>query len=370
MSAEATFRVPSTDNGFDLTGIVLDVRTASDTLDVTINVEPVGVNVGELALAHNFTFTGSAASAGSQVFSLGDPFHRRANMSFAALQSGSGTYPFRISIGGSGEGAVEIGATTSSAEDTGGQSGFTIGNPASGATVPRFNLAGHTAAVPYIYHAEVISEPADGASYKAGEHINVLFLVSRVYQAASAPAVAGLWLGVGTEHYRAAQLVGAHGFGGFHALIYSYEVQAGDVDSDSIILGENALGRNENIDLVDGHSNVPVDLSMPAAQQGSGQSVQGSQTQTCQDIWCATLVVEDGFPDSYTLIFEDGEYVDSIAAIPVQYDLADQLASYRPLEYFGSVSQSTFTLGGQTSQYQKLPIGTGYPTSQQHPRAP
>ena len=37
-SAEVTFHVPVTDNGFDLTGIVLDVKTASDTLDVTVNV--------------------------------------------------------------------------------------------------------------------------------------------------------------------------------------------------------------------------------------------------------------------------------------------------------------------------------------------
>ena len=214
-SVEATFRVPATDNGFDLTGIVLDVKTASDTLDLTINVN-LGRS-GDLETAHDFTFTGSAASAGRQVFTLGDPFHTRANVPFAALRSGSGSFPFRISIGGSGEGAVEIGATMSSAEDTGGQSGFSIGNPASGATVPRFNLAGHTAAVPYIYHAAVISEPADGASYKAGEHIDVLFLISRLYQAASAPAVAGLWLGVGTEHYRAPQLVGVHEFGGFRA---------------------------------------------------------------------------------------------------------------------------------------------------------
>ena len=369
-SAEATIRIPATDNGFDLTGIVLDVSTASDTLDVTINVEPVGVNVAEVALAHNFTFTGSAASAGSQVFSLSDPFHRRANMSFAALESGPGYFPFRISIGGSGEGAVEIGATTSSAEDTGGQNGFSIGNPASGATVPRFNLAGHTAAVPYIYHADVISEPADGASYKAGEHINVLFLVSRFSQDKGPTAEAGLWLGDGAEHYRAAQRVGSHEFGGLHALIYSYEVQAGDADADGILLAENSLGRNENIDLVDGHSNVPVDLSMPAAQQGTGQSVQGSQAQTCQDIWCATLVVEDGFPDSYTFIFEDGEYVDSIAAIPVQYDLVEHPAGYRPLEYSGSVSQSTFTLGGTDFAISKIAHWDGVSNAPTTPEGP
>ena len=344
-SAEATFRIPETDNGFDLTGIVLDVKTASATLDVTINVNLVGP--AGLDAAHDFTFTGSAASAGNQVFSLGDPFHTRANVPLAGLRSESASFSFRISIGGSGEGSVEIGATTSSAEDTSGQSGFSIGNPASGATVPRFGLVGHTAAVRYIYHAEVMSKPADGASYKAGEHIAVLFLVSRAVSPANAPPMAGIWLGDGAEHYRAAQRVGSHEFGGFQTLVYSYEVQAGDADADGILLAENTLGRNENFDFVDYLSNVPVDLSMPAVQQGTGQSVQGSQAQTCQDIWCATLVVvEHGIPGVYAPIYENGEYVDAVGVtFPVAYDLTSAPASHKPLEYFGSLSQPTFTYG-------------------------
>ena len=185
-SVEATIRVPATDNGFDLTGIVLDVKTASDTLDVTINVKlegPAGLDA-----AHDFTFTGSAASAGNQVFPLEDPFHARANVPIAGLGAQSGFFPFRISIGGSGAGSIEIGATTSSAEDTGSQSGFSIGDPGSGATMLRFGLVGHTAAVRYIYHTEVMSKPADGASYKAGEHIAILFLVSRSISPTKRPA--------------------------------------------------------------------------------------------------------------------------------------------------------------------------------------
>ena len=344
-SADATFRVPETDDGFDLKGIVLDVKTASDTLDVTINVKlegPTGLDA-----VHDFTFTGSAASAGNQVFSLDDPFHTRANVPLAGLRPVSGSFSFRISIGGSGEGSVEIGATTSSAQDTEGQSGFSIGDPASGATVPRFGLVGHTAAVRYIYHAEVMSKPADGASYKAGEHIAVLFLISRAVLPANAPATAGIWLGDGAEHYLAAQRVGSHEFGGFQTLIYSYEVQAGDADADGILLAENTLGRNENFDFADYFSNVPVDLSMPAAQQGTGQSVQGSQAQTCQDIWCATLVVvEHGLPGVFAPIYENGEYVDAVGVtFPVAYDLTSTPASYKPLEYYGSLSPPTFTYG-------------------------
>ena len=124
-------------------------------------------------------------------------------------------------------------------------------------------------------------------------------------------------------------------------------MQPGDVDTDGILLAENSLGRNENFDYVDYFSNVPVDLSMPAVQQATGQSVQGSQAQTCRDIWCATLVVvEHGVPGVYAPIYEDGEYVDAVGGtFPVAYDLASAPSSHKPLEYYGSLSQPTFTYG-------------------------
>ena len=76
-SAEATFRVPATEQqGVDLTGVVLDVKTASDTLDVTVNValtaefNQQGARITEdlivSARSTQYTFSGSAASAGRQ----------------------------------------------------------------------------------------------------------------------------------------------------------------------------------------------------------------------------------------------------------------------------------------------------------------
>ena len=89
-------------------------------------------------------------------------------------------FDLTMTISGEGAGTAEIGATASSAEDTGGQSGFTIQNPTSGGTIPRFTLVGHTAAVPFIYHAEVLSEPGDGTSYKVGDAIDILFLITQL----------------------------------------------------------------------------------------------------------------------------------------------------------------------------------------------
>ena len=55
---------------------------------------------------------------------------------------------FELTIGGTGAGTVEIGLTASSAQDAGGQSGFSIGDPPSGGMVPRLELLGHVGAVP------------------------------------------------------------------------------------------------------------------------------------------------------------------------------------------------------------------------------
>ena len=201
-SAEVTFSVPYTDNGYDLTGIVLDVKTASSTLDVSINAVLTGISqviTQEVSkLAQNFTFAGPVGTAGRQLFTLEDPYHARANAPFTeSLVPRPLHYEYAMTISGVGEGTVEIGATASSAQDTGGQSGFGIQNPASGGTVPRFSLVGHTAAVPFIYHAEIMSSPDDEASYKAGERVELIVLVSRNIVLTNLPPEAELWFGSG-----------------------------------------------------------------------------------------------------------------------------------------------------------------------------
>ena len=140
-SAEATFRVPTTANGFDLTGIMLDVKTASQTLDVTVNVALNAVfdhavrheteSLDVTPRATQYTFSGSVGSAGRQAFNLDDPDFRYAGLLFGNAPNVASSYEFLVTISGSGEGTVELGATTSSAEDTGGQrtSAFRIQAP-------------------------------------------------------------------------------------------------------------------------------------------------------------------------------------------------------------------------------------------------
>ena len=302
-SAEVVFRVPATDNGFDLTGIVLDVKTASDTLDVTINVGLTAIfnqrggriteNLSVSVRSTQYTFSGPAGSAGRQAFTLDDPDFRRAALLFGNTPVDTSSYELLVTISGSGEGTVEIGATTSSAEDMGGQRGFSIDNPASGGTAPRMSLAGHTAAVPFIYHAEVLSKPHDGNTYKASDRIDLLFVASRYLDETTIPQEATFWLGSGAEHRRSARYVGAALYVvDSYSYFYSYEVQAGDSDTDGILLGESPLGRNANYDTVDYYSNTPADLHVPAMQLGADRGVDSSQASSCQDIQCNVVTVE------------------------------------------------------------------------------
>ena len=302
-SAEVVFRVPATDNGFDLTGIVLDVKTASDTLDVTINVGLTAIfnqrggriteNLSVSVRSTQYTFSGPAGSAGRQAFTLDDPDFRRAALLFGSTPLDTSSYELLVTISGSGEGTVEIGATTSSAEDMGGQRGFSIDNPASGGTAPRMSLAGHTAAVPFIYHAEVLSKPHDGNTYKASDRIDLLFVASRYLDETTIPQEATFWLGSGAEHRRSARYVGAALYVvDSYSYFYSYEVQAGDSDTDGILLGESPLGRNANYDTVDYYSNTPADLHVPAMQLGADRGLDSSQASSCQDIQCNVVTVE------------------------------------------------------------------------------
>ena len=344
-NAQATVRVPLTNNGYDLTGIVLDVKTASDTLEVTINVSVILRMLGDLeAVARivDHTFTGSVSSVGRQVFALQYPDDVRANLSLGSGGTSRTHFDVAMTISGMGDGSVELGATTSSAEDTGGQGGFSIHDPATGSTIPRFSLVGHTAAVPYIYHTEIVSKPADGTSYKAGEYIDVLIVPSRILSNSDESREIELWFGNGAENRRNAQLVSATAITSLGGLLFSYEVQPGDTDSDGILLGVNALGHNPNFDLVDIYSNVPAELSMSALQHGTEQSVQGSQARTCQEILCATAIVErDPNPDNQYL---QDEY---LFGYYVLSSLVYGVRSYRPMEYYGSLSGRTFGYGGK-----------------------
>ena len=264
-SATVSMEVPYTFNGFDLTAVALDIKTASTTLDVTVTAVAVSAvdpyEVSPFPTGYAFTFSGSAATTGRQTFVLANP--ARANVMPGYRDLDWTSLSFELTIGGTGAGTVEIGLTASSAQDAGGQSGFSIGDPPSGGMVPRLELLGHVGAVPFLLGGEIISSPEDGIAYRAGERIEAYFYTSRSTGNTGHPSEAVLWLGNSEEHRRVARFAGAL-WEGYEStrLVYSYTVQNGDADTDGILLGENPLGRNADADFVDSESGIPYDLSL------------------------------------------------------------------------------------------------------------
>ena len=274
--------------------IVLDVKTASGTLDVAIQVtRDLSNDPSFLALPTsrtNYRFSGPVSATGKQVFTLDDPYQRLADL----IVSRKTVAEYTITVSGTGSGSVEIGATSAGGEDTGGLQGMRIADPPSGETVPRFSLHGHDGATPFIYHAEIISNPADGVAYKAGERIEARIVFSRHIEGRF-PQEAELRLGTaGAEQSRTAGLVAEFVSGvSFHQAVYAYTVQSGDTDTDGIRLGENPLGRNADFDVtLEYNSAVPADLTLPTIQLGTGQHVNGSQERTCDEIGCVQFRTE------------------------------------------------------------------------------
>ena len=310
----------STVNIYTLKEIALDVQTASPTLDVTITVS------GDGALA-DYVFSGSVATTGRQVFTIDQTYIRHAALR-SVLAPG---FVYEMTITGSGSGTVEIGATASSGQDTGGLAEWTIADPPTNATVPRLSLQGHEHAHPFITHAEIVSAPEDGTSYRAGEQIAVLF-VFNAFLSGTFPATADLWLGAGAAQRREASLVAQYRASLYHHAVYAYTVQSGDSDTDGILLGENPLGRNADFALARipaylalNPPHVPADLTLPSMQLGAGQLVDGSQQRTCVEVACIQLTVEDGVG-----IFDES--------------LGFHLRSHSlPFEYRGALSQQTFS---------------------------
>ena len=322
-SATVTFAALENDVGtfYTLKEIALDVQTASPTLDVTITV------LGDKAQT-DYVFSGSVANTGRQVFTINQAYIRHARLESA----GSGGFSYEVTIAGSGNGTVEIGATASSGQDTGGLAWWTIADPPTNTTIPRFSLQGHEHSTPFITRAEIISEPGDGMSYKAGERIEVFFAFTD-FLIGTFPATADLWFGTGAAQRREASLVAEYPQWFYHHAVYAYTVQSGDQDTDGILLGENPLGRNADFALAldPPHlrvaADVPVDLTLSSTQLGAGQLVDGSQERTCVDVACIQLTVGSRVgTDSHDLGFFLRATNDDF-----------------PFEYRGALSRQTFS---------------------------
>ena len=334
-----TLLTPDRDDPKDytLTEIVLDVKTASPTLDVTISVSSFDSRTN--ALSVDFVFSGPVANTGRQVFTIDDPHLLHAHLE--SIRRDGRMYVMTIT--GSGAGTVEIGATASGGQDIGGLAEWGIADPPTNTTVPRFSLQGHGYANPFIAHAEIISAPEDGMSYKAGERIEVLFIFND-FLSGTFPATADLWFGTGAAQRREANLVAQYPQNLYHHAVYAYTVQSGDADTDGILLGENPLGRNADFALAleppafGVAPYVPVDLTLSSTQLGAGQLVDGSQERACVEVACIELTV--------------GVQVDS------QFSASGfnlRTAGF-PFEYRGALSVNTFSYKGTSSSFLRVDL--------------
>ena len=264
------------DDGYEISGIVLDVKTPSPTLEVTATLT---IRDNNANLQQPLVFTGSVNSVGQQTL-------RPANVSSYALYAFesnvriSSVDSMMLTIEGTGSGSVELRTMSQNADNLyrfsqGWSVAFTDSNPRQ----PRIALTGHQGIIPDIILAEILSKPLNGAAYTAGENIEVLITFSAYIALPEMPVDAAFWLGNGPEHVRHAGLVN-HFQAKYHHLVFAYTVQPGDIDTDGVLLGENPLGTNADTTVTNSEANQVVANTLVAAVQGgANQRVDGSMTQ-------------------------------------------------------------------------------------------
>ena len=273
---------------FDISAIALDVKTPSATLDVTVKLfdfERTSTN----RPYREYIYSGSVATAGLQTFTFTGTSVTR----FANVPGDADTVQFYfVSISGSGAGSVELVATDSEFRDTGGVSGIIFNHFGAQISGPQLRLSGHEGAIPELIYGDVVSSPPDGSAYAAGNRIDFLFVFTRPVDFPEG-LVLPFWLGNGAEHRREARLLGEsekeYGY-----LLFAYTVQPGDMDIDGIYIGASPLGDNAGVDFhAVGESAVPAYLSLAANQLATSQSVDGSASRRCQEVFCSTVTASE-----------------------------------------------------------------------------
>ena len=295
-SAEATIRLVA-GTSFDINAITLDVTTPSDTLNVTVKL--VDINS---PLYLNYTYTGSVTTTGLQTFTLSEPSEMKfGNVGLPPGRLGGGLGAFttyQVEIHGSGAGSVELAGTTSETSDPGAVSGISFPGTLN-VLKPQMRLSGHEGMIPNLIYADVVSSPPNGSAYAAGDRIDLLFVFSQNVDIEDGHVVP-IWLGNGAQHRREARL-GTGLYIDYVYLIFSYTVQAGDTDTDGIYIGADPLGDNAGFDLHASYSSaIPAYVRLAANQLPANQSVDGSVSRTCEEVFCSAVrsgvSAEDRFP--------------------------------------------------------------------------
>ena len=275
------------DGGYEISGIVLDVKTPSPTLEVTATLTSFYPTREYVLQILNFqqplVFTGSLNSAGHQTL-------RPANSSSYAINSRN---PMFLTIEGTGSGSVELRTMSrDGGQDVRVADGWSVLITLAELRQPRFALLGHQGVIPEVILAEILSKPLNGTAYTAGENIEFLVTFSVNIALPKTPVEAAFWLGDGAEHVRRARLVN-HFDNDRGNLVFAYTVQPGDIDTDGVLLSENPLGTNADTTMTDSAANqVAANTLVAAVQGGASQRVDGSMTQVCKEVLCGNLELE------------------------------------------------------------------------------
>ena len=352
---------------YELNQIVLDVKTASDTLTLAVSTRIDPVNREPLISQ----FTGSVAAAGRQTFRSDTYTHVIDGGEYLSRPT------VHLHLTASGSGHVELGTTASTAEDAAGAYRWSIGDSVfrstDGATyveetsahLPRFSVVGHTTETLRILAADIVSEPYSGTTYAAGENIEVRILLNGSVRVLTSPLTVPLHFGDGVQNRREARLVNIAGnfrddastLNFFrpelrrYALYFAYTVQPGDVDADGVVLGADPLGTSDSRIEHALDNRVKMDLSFPAQSPSAGQRVDGSRAFTCDAVHCAYVTTAGNASGEEREVELIGYFGHSFSESE-NGSLSGRLFGYDGHEYFCSRNSVFFRLatGGDASQ--------------------
>ena len=276
--------------GYQLDSVVLDVKSASATLQVEVRIHTPG---SDYILAN---LTGSVTTTGPQTFT--------AVRGPDGNLEDDGTYHLRVV--GSGTGTVVLGRVAGDGEDSGGSDGWDIyrsddvdeGDDPNDFHYLKVNIKGHDGAIPYLLGASIYSTPYDGSTFTAGERVEIYVGFSSSVQTLDRSHTVPLWLGNGEENLRRAKHISTVNDVGYR-LYFVYIVQPGDTDADGVLLGSDL----SQILTQDGepafanafYSNVPARAySLTEIQSSVGSPVDGSRPRACEQLFCGYLEAQWG----------------------------------------------------------------------------
>ena len=276
--------------GYQLNSVVLDVKSASATLQVEVQIQNPDNND---ILA---TLTGSVTSAGPQTFT--------------AVGGADGNLKrdetYRLRVVGSGTGTVALGRVVAAGEDSGGSDGWDIprsddfleGDDPNSFHYLKVDIKGHDGAIPYLLGAWIYNTPYDGSTFTAGERVEIYLGFSASVQTLDRTHTVPLWLGNGEQNLRSAKHISTVN-DARSRLYYVYIVQPGDTDTDGVLLGSDIsqiLTQNGEPAFANAfYSNVPARAySLTEIQSSVGSPADGSRPRACQQLFCGYLEAQWG----------------------------------------------------------------------------